>query len=298
MVDEAPTKTAGEGKLVVSLIAGALVFYVCIAIVSVVADAGLSPGSGTYIGAWFLGAGLSSAFGVEVAKRVAPNFYRIGLIVLMVAPIALLAVGMFFAAPNFSSKTMVAVLSAFLGTAIGLGVTFRDLMKSNPDAKWTSRLRSLMNCFRKSRHETRWPRGGQRRATMRKLLILVLGLAGLVVSEPSRADQIVLQCQILSGAKNPFGKADKVVIDPEKNYAALRVARTMGTNDEESWDFTTQAKPGIDDRFTVKSFADDGPFYGGGVRAGSAQAFQLVKGILTWTSLHEDKIDTMRWRCR
>ena len=135
MADNAPTKTAGEGKLVVSLIAGALVFYICIAIVSAVADAGFSPGSGTYIGAWFLGAGLSSAFGVEVAKRVAPNFNRIGLIVLMVAPITLLAVGMFFAAPNFSSKTMVAVLSAFLGTSIGLGVTFRDLMESKPDAK-------------------------------------------------------------------------------------------------------------------------------------------------------------------
>jgi hypothetical protein len=130
MVDNPPTKAAREGRLVVSLVAGALVFYVCIAIVSIVADAGFSPNSGSYIGAWFLGAGLSSAFGVEVAKRVAPNFNRIGLIVLMVAPIALLAVGMFFSAPKFSDKTMVAVLSAFLGTAIGLGVTFRDLMKS------------------------------------------------------------------------------------------------------------------------------------------------------------------------
>ncbi|RTM03369.1 MAG: hypothetical protein EKK31_18580 [Hyphomicrobiales bacterium] len=130
MADNAPTRAAGEGWLVVSLIAGALVFYVCIAIVSVVVDAGLSPNSSTYIGAWFLGAGLSSAFGVEVAKRMAPNFNRIGLIVLMVAPIALLAIVMFFAAPQFSDKTIMAVLSAFLGTAIGLGVTFRDLMKS------------------------------------------------------------------------------------------------------------------------------------------------------------------------
>lgn len=136
MVDNTPTKTASEGRLVVSLIAGALVFYVAIAIVSVLPDyVGLSPGSSTYIGAWFLGAGLSSAFGVEVANRVAPNFNRIGLIVLMVAPIALLAVGMFFAAPNFSDQTMLAALSAFLGTAIGLGVTFRDLMNSKPDAK-------------------------------------------------------------------------------------------------------------------------------------------------------------------
>jgi hypothetical protein len=61
---------------------------------------------------------------------VAPNFNRIGLIVLMVTPIALLAVGLFFAAPNFSSKTMLSVLCALLGTAVGLGVTFRDLMKS------------------------------------------------------------------------------------------------------------------------------------------------------------------------
>lgn len=146
----------------------------------------------------------------------------------------------------------------------------------------------------------------QMRATMRNLLILGLGLAGLLVSEPSRADQFVLQCQILSGAKNTFGQADQVVIDPEKNYAALRVARTMGTNDEVWWDFTTQTKPGIDDRFTVKSFASvindglipDGPIYGAGVRGGGAQAFQLVKGILTWTSLSEGKIDTMRWRCK
>jgi hypothetical protein len=142
------------------------------------------------------------------------------------------------------------------------------------------------------------PGAEQWRTTMRNLLILVLGLAGLVVSESSRADQIILQCQILSGAKNTYGKADQVVIDPEKNYAALRVARTMETKDETLWDFTTQTKPGIDDRFTVKSFADDGSIYGGGVRGGSGQAFQLVKGILTWTSLSEGKIDTMRWRCR
>jgi hypothetical protein len=133
---------------------------------------------------------------------------------------------------------------------------------------------------------------------MRNLLILGLGLAGLLMSEPSRADQIVLQCQILSGATNTFGKADEVVIDPEKNYAALRVARTMGTNNEVLWDFTTQTKPGIDDRFTVKSSAVDGSIYGGGVRGDSAQAFQLVKGILTWTSLYEDKIASMRWRCK
>lgn len=134
---------------------------------------------------------------------------------------------------------------------------------------------------------------------MRNLLNFGLCLVGLLVSEPSRADQIMLQCQILSGAKNPFGKADQVVIDPEKNYAALRVGRTMGTNNEVLWDFTTQTKPsGIDDRFTVKSFADDGSIYGGGVRGGGAQAFQLVKGILTWTSLSEGKIDTTRWRCK
>jgi hypothetical protein len=132
----------------------------------------------------------------------------------------------------------------------------------------------------------------------------VLGLAGLVVPDASRADQITLQCKILTGANTTYGKADQAVIDPENNYAALRVARTMGTNDEEAWDFTTQMKPGIDDRFTVKSFVPsqdanpaDGPIYGGGVRAGSGQAFQLVKGVLTWTSLHEGKIDAMSWRC-
>ncbi len=130
MADDTSTQTEVEGKRVVSLIAGALLFYVCVAIVSVVADMGFSPSSGTYIGVWFLGAGLSSSFGVQVAKLLAPNFNRIGLIVLMVAPIALLAVWMFFAAPQFLSTTMVAILSAFTGTAIGLYATFRDLMKS------------------------------------------------------------------------------------------------------------------------------------------------------------------------
>lgn len=136
MVNSAPTTTAGEGRLVVSLVAGAFVFYVCIAIVSFLPDyLGLSPSSNIYFGAWFLGAGLSSACGVEVAKRVAPNFNRIGLIVLMVAPIALLAVGMFFASTHFSDRTMIAVLTALLGIALGLRLVFSDLMKSKPDAK-------------------------------------------------------------------------------------------------------------------------------------------------------------------
>jgi hypothetical protein len=140
MVDNAPTKTAGEGKLVMSLIAGALVFYVCMVITSFVAGWAASPQSGNYmggnyIGAWFLGAGLSSAFGVEVAKRVAPNFNRIGLILLMVVPIVLLAIGVLYAARILSEQAIVAVLSALLGTAIGLGVTFRDFMKTKPDAK-------------------------------------------------------------------------------------------------------------------------------------------------------------------
>ncbi len=134
MVDNAPTKTAGEGKRVASLVAGAVVFYAGIAIVSLLVNFLLSPGSGTYLGVWFLGAGLSSAFGVEVAKRIAPNFNRIGLILLMVVPIALLAVGTFFGAAVFSSQTFVDVLSALAGAVIGLGVTFRDLMKSRPTA--------------------------------------------------------------------------------------------------------------------------------------------------------------------
>jgi hypothetical protein len=137
---------------------------------------------------------------------------------------------------------------------------------------------------------------------MRNLLVLMLGLAGLALSDPSRADEIILQCKILSGAKNIYGRADQVMIDPEKNYSELRVARTLGTNNEGRWDFTTQTKPGIDDHFVVKSSASgadvaDGPIYGGGVRADSGQAFQLVKGILSWTSLYDGKIDTMRWRC-
>jgi hypothetical protein len=136
MVDSAQNKTKEESRQVVSLVAGAIVFYVCMAIVTVVADKVIPIGSaGNYVGspyiaAWFLGAGLSSAFGVEAAKRVAPNFNRVGLIVLMVAPIALLAVGIFFASSNFSSEMIVAVLSAFTGIAVGLGFTFRDLMKS------------------------------------------------------------------------------------------------------------------------------------------------------------------------
>jgi hypothetical protein len=129
--------TAGEGKRVLSLVVGAIVFYVCLAIVSVVTDWELRSLTGsdgsvstTYIGSWFLGAGLSSAFGVDMAKRVAANFNRIGLIMLMVVPLAFLAIGMFLAADHFSSHTIVVVLCALLGSAIGLGVTFRDLMKS------------------------------------------------------------------------------------------------------------------------------------------------------------------------
>ena len=125
--------TAGEGKRVLSLVVGAIVFYVCLAIVSVVTDWELPSDrsvSGFYIGSWFLGAGLSSAFGVEMAKRVATNFNRIGLILLMIAPLAYIAIGIFFAAGHFSSKTIVIVLCALTGSAIGLGVTFRDLMKS------------------------------------------------------------------------------------------------------------------------------------------------------------------------
>ena len=136
MDDNAPTRAAGEGRLVMSLIAGTLVFYVCIAVVSILPDyVGLTPGSNVYLGAWFLGAALSSHFGVEVAKRVAPNFNRVGLIVLMVAPFALLAAGMFFASSHFSSRSIIAVLTAFLGTGLGLHAVFRDQMNSKPDAK-------------------------------------------------------------------------------------------------------------------------------------------------------------------
>ena len=131
-MDNIPAATAGEGKRVLALIAGAFVFYVCIVIVSFLADWISSPTSGTYIGAWFLGAGLSSALGVEVAKRLAPNFNRIGLIILMVAPVALFAIAVLFAAWAFPSQILVAGLSALVGTAIGLGVTFSDLMKSRP----------------------------------------------------------------------------------------------------------------------------------------------------------------------
>jgi hypothetical protein len=136
------------------------------------------------------------------------------------------------------------------------------------------------------------------------LFILVLGLAGLVVPEASWADQITLQCKLLSGANATYGQVDQFVIDPENNSAELRVARTMGTNDEEMWNFVTQKTGGTDDRFTVKSFAPsqdanpaDGPIYGGGVRGASGTALRLVKGVLTWTSLQEDKIITMSWRC-
>jgi hypothetical protein len=137
--------TAGEVRRVLSLVAGAIVFYVGLAIVSVVTDWELPADksvSGTYIGSWFLGAGLSSGFGVEMATRVAANFNRIGLILLMVAPLAFLAIGIFFAADHFSSRTIEIVLCALLGSAVGLGVTFRDLMKSKGAAHETSNLRS------------------------------------------------------------------------------------------------------------------------------------------------------------
>ena len=38
-------------------------------------------------------------------------------------------------ASHFPIEAMLAVVNAFLGIAIGLRVTFRDLMKSKPDAK-------------------------------------------------------------------------------------------------------------------------------------------------------------------
>lgn len=40
------------------------------------------------------------------------------------------------------------------------------------------------------------------------LFILVLGLAGLVVPEASRADQITLQCKLLSGANATYGQVE------------------------------------------------------------------------------------------
>lgn len=132
-----PARAAGKGKRVLSLVAGAVVFYVCLAIVWAVTGWWLQPDgtvSWAYVVSWFLGAGLSSAFGVETAKRVSADFSRTGLILLMVAPVAFLAVEIIFAAGAVSSNTIGIALCALLGSAAGLGVTFRDLMKSGGDA--------------------------------------------------------------------------------------------------------------------------------------------------------------------
>ncbi|WP_027062650.1 hypothetical protein [Mesorhizobium loti] len=127
---------------------------------------------------------------------------------------------------------------------------------------------------------------------------MMLGLTGLAFSAPSWADPIVLQCEIQSGGSKIYGKADQIVIDLDKQYVELRVARTIGTDYEVNWDFTTQTKPGIEDHFGVRRFTDDGTIFGGGVRAASGEAFELVGGVLTWTALYQGKVDTMRWRCR
>lgn len=124
---------ASEGRLVIAVVAGAIVFYACMAAVSELTDwlflsssTSADPVSNTYIAAWALGAGLSSAFGVEVAKRVAPNFNRVGLIVLMVAPIVLVAVGVYLNAQVFSVHTLGAVACALAGTVFGLWWTFHE----------------------------------------------------------------------------------------------------------------------------------------------------------------------------
>ncbi len=134
MVDNTSTKTVGEGQRVASVVVGAAIFYVGLVIIAVVTDWALpwltnSDGgiSILYIVAWVLGSGLVSALGAEAATRIAPSFNRVGLIVLMVAPVAILAVVMFFASRLFSWQTMTAVIFSFIGTGIGLSRTFNDM---------------------------------------------------------------------------------------------------------------------------------------------------------------------------
>ena len=81
--------------------------------------------------AWLIGAGFVSGAGAEVAKWIAPSFNRIGLIVLMVAPLALLAVVMLLIWGSLSGLTLNMVVFSFIGTAIGLARTFGDMMKTN-----------------------------------------------------------------------------------------------------------------------------------------------------------------------
>jgi hypothetical protein len=129
-----PAKPAAEARGVLALIAGAVAFYVCIAVVALITDRLLpsfvnsdSTISGTYIVAWILGAGISSAVGVEVAKWILPAFNRIGFIVLAVLPIALYVVGLLAFGGQLSLGQLEASICALIGTIIGLGMTLRDL---------------------------------------------------------------------------------------------------------------------------------------------------------------------------
>ena len=136
-MDVAPAMD-GEGKRVLALVAGAAIFYVGLVVLAVLTDwilPWLTGSDGTistlYAVAWLLGAGLVSGVGVDAAKRIAPSFNRVGLIVLMVAPVAVLAVVMFFARSGFSGHTMMAVIMSFIGTGIGLSRTLADMPKAN-----------------------------------------------------------------------------------------------------------------------------------------------------------------------
>jgi hypothetical protein len=135
MPTPAPQQTpASEGRQVLAVVAGIVVFYALIVVVTLIADRLLPASteadgtiSGSFIMAWILGAGIASAVGVEVAKWIAPRFNRVAFILLAIVPIALYAVAVFVFADRLSMLQLEASICALIGTAVGLGIVFKDL---------------------------------------------------------------------------------------------------------------------------------------------------------------------------
>jgi hypothetical protein len=139
MPSPAPPQTpASEGRQVLAVVAGIVVFYALIVVVTLITD-WLLPGmtssdgtiSGPFIVAWIIGAGLASGIGVEVAKWIAPRFNRVAFVLLAIVPIALYAVAVFVFANRLSLLEVEASICALIGTAVGLGITFKDLWAGN-----------------------------------------------------------------------------------------------------------------------------------------------------------------------
>lgn len=130
MTGNALPKAAGEASLVLSLLFGALAFYVCLAITWFLPDFLGLPFGPFYLLVSVVGAGASTVAGAQVAEYVSPNFNRVGLVVLMATPTALLSIGLIFVASHFPWSIMLPFLADVLGIAIGLGATFHELIKS------------------------------------------------------------------------------------------------------------------------------------------------------------------------